>query len=265
MPSLIKTFALLGLMVVLGAAGAPSAPTTKGASNATSHETIQQQTSIERSTARDPAAQDAEHERVDRERRNLVAQESVARSTAVMVPLATWQLVLSVIGVLGLGFTLYYAHQSSEHSRRAVEVAADTGRRQLRAYVVQSEVALKHMNPGEVPVVEITFKNSGQTPALNFQAWGTTNIQRTAGPLPASPTGSHPGPGSTLGADCSVLLPLEVAEVMNTQTLHEVHANTAILNAQCVVTYEDIYGEQHTLQLNLRTFGHGNLLQTVLY
>jgi hypothetical protein len=182
-----------------------------------------------------------------------------------MVPLATWQLILSIVGVAGLGFTLYYAHQSATHAKRAVDIAADTGRRQLRAYVVQSESALKHMEPGQVPVVEITFKNSGQTPALNFQAWGSTSVQRAAGPLPASPTGSHPGPGSVLGADCVVLLPLEISELVTPQIIRDIRANAAIVTAQCCVTYEDIFGESHKLRLNIRTFGHGNLLQTVLY
>jgi len=273
MSGIIKAFALLGLLTVLGAAAPQNRPDLTATDKDASVEPAKRQALVERgkneaiveAARRGLALQRAEHERVDRERRNLAAQESVAGSTATMVPLAAWQLLLSIIGVAGLGVTLYYAHQSSEHARRAVEVAADTGKRQLRAYVVQSDLALKRMIPGEVPVIEVIFKNSGQTPALNFQAWGQAAIHRTAGPFRSSPTNSHPGPGIDLGADCVSALPLEIEAIADPQFIREVQANILTLTAQFIATYEDIYGEKHALRLNVRTLGNGNLLQTVLY
>ncbi len=268
MPSFTKAFVLFGLVIVLGGAAQPSSPSSAATNNVAARETIQRQTFAERDKTRalSKAREDAfEREHVDRERRNLAAQESVAGSTATMVPLAAWQLALSIIGVIGLGFTLYYAHQSSEYARRSVEVSTETGRRQLRAYVVQSELTLKNMILGEVPVIEVTFKNSGQTPALNFQAWGQTYIQQHAGPFRSAPSNSHPGPGIDLGADCVSVLTLEIEAIVNPQFLREVQANIAILTAQFVAEYVDIYGESHSIRLNVRTLGRGNLLQTVLY
>lgn len=75
--------------------------------------------------------------------------------------------ILAAIGGIGAaGFTWWQA----SIARDQLEVAQDTAKRQLRAYVHVQSAKPKDICDGCFPTAAITLKNSGQTPAYDWQA-----------------------------------------------------------------------------------------------
>jgi len=123
-----------------------------------------------------------------------------ARAEQDAVDAAVWQIWLNVAGLLGLGATVLYARrawreaersakaatEALDHTRadaaaqadrfsqqlavanRQVEIADDTAKKQLRAYVYVERMDMLWLDDG--PVFNVVFRNSGATPAINLRA-----------------------------------------------------------------------------------------------
>lgn len=82
-------------------------------------------------------------------------------------------LLIGVIGVSGwaaweAGGSAIAAQKSAEAAEAAVNVASDTAKRQLRAYVTLNDAIVEWLSPQQFAVV-ISVINSGQTPAIGLR------------------------------------------------------------------------------------------------
>lgn len=68
-------------------------------------------------------------------------------------------------GMIGLAVTVILTLLALKASRKAIRVAEDTGRRQLRAYVSIDTASIGAVVAGQHLSATIRIKNSGQTPA----------------------------------------------------------------------------------------------------
>ena len=100
-------------------------------------------------------------EAIDREKADLVAQESMALSTYEMADISWWQAGIGGVGIVLLIATIVYTHKS-------YRLTATTAQRQLRAYVDVKETTISWGN-GQTFEITIVIKNYGQTPAHNLQ------------------------------------------------------------------------------------------------
>lgn len=92
---------------------------------------------------------------------------------------ANWswlQLILSAFGVIGLGWTLWFnfralslSEANAAETKEALEIARDSEKRHLRAYIGVEEVEASGWTDDGAPIVRIGIKNFGQTPAFNVQ------------------------------------------------------------------------------------------------
>lgn len=112
----------------------------------------------------------------DKEQRDLAAQEAMAVWAFWMVTMS-----LGTLLVAGLGTALIWKQvsltrqaveetgQATEAMREANEIARDTSRRQLRAYVSAEDLQIAFFVPGEEALLAVEMMNGGQTPAYNVR------------------------------------------------------------------------------------------------
>lgn len=100
------------------------------------------------------------------------AREAVTADNAF--DLAVGQLALNILGIGGVGLTLYYAHlawgeagKSATAAQLALEHSKDSAERQLRAYVMVHPQGITFTEAGDVECA-IQAHNRGQTPARNI-------------------------------------------------------------------------------------------------
>ncbi len=83
--------------------------------------------------------------------------------------------------------------------KRQADLAEDTAKRQLRAYVCMETANLGFPSKNR-PVASIVFRNFGQTPAYEAQSWISIGIDSYPPSVPfAIQKPGHPSPKSTLG------------------------------------------------------------------
>lgn len=120
-----------------------------------------------------------------REESELCAQWRAATGTKQAARWALWQLLLSLLGVIGLGFTLWFnkraidlalesgrdtemalatAERNAEAAASQVRIAQETAYRQLRAYVSIENVEIDGVAPALIGGT-IFVRNAGKTPA----------------------------------------------------------------------------------------------------
>lgn len=149
---------------------------------------------------------------------DLCAQWQAAVAARDAAKWAYWSFLLGIAGTLGLLATLYYtreavriagaatkdadtalaiAARNADAAAAQVRVSEDTANRQLRAYVQISRVEVKNFSVGSRPTYTAHFKNTGQTPAYDFECGVAAVDLRGAEPdnfrprFPAYPFGSR--------------------------------------------------------------------------
>ena len=117
-----------------------------------------------------------------REKHDLVAQQSMATSAYDLVILTWWQFGVGIVGITLLLFTLYLTRQANKAATRAakaaeaaVNVASKNAELQLRAYALTS---ISEISMGEDGIAKatVTAVNAGQTPANQFRMWVATTV-----------------------------------------------------------------------------------------
>ena len=134
-----------------------------------------------------------------------------------------------------------------DQTKRSVDSASDTARKQLRAYlsVVKGEVSgLEDDDPLRV---KLTFRNSGQTPA--YEVVGDAKIGVTDYPLKQSPdVDTVPdGPPMMLGTG----LESYVFWDGDSADKPKINSGEKVIHAFGSFRYKDVFGEQHKLKFSL--------------
>ncbi|WP_292061603.1 hypothetical protein [Brevundimonas sp. UBA7664] len=104
--------------------------------------------------------------------KDLPAQVRAARAGEALVDLAVWQLIVSAVallGIVGLFWNIVQGHAALAKAREANEIARRSSERQLRAYLSIDQVYCVGVEAGKHPVIWMSIKNRGQTPARNIR------------------------------------------------------------------------------------------------
>jgi hypothetical protein len=181
-----------------------------------------------------------------RSEQDLKAQREMA-DTSWWMALAAW------IGVFFLAATLWEtakaakgAADAADATRKGVDLAADTAKWQLRAYVACTVVKFSAFSAGQKPVASITIKNSGSTPAHDI----ITKISMMFGDCPQTremaegeiagivdPVGIM-GPGDSINAN------RERGAPMSEDQFNAVVAGKRALYIVTDITYVDVFGKR---------------------
>jgi len=115
---------------------------------------------------------------------NSEAPSSIRQAAAaeIQAAAAVWQMSFNVLGLFGLGATVYYANLAWREAEKSADAAHKTlvqGARQsvheLRAYVFPLGVEIGgRIGPNApIPEIKIDIKNTGQTPAYQMRSSAT--------------------------------------------------------------------------------------------
>jgi hypothetical protein len=118
---------------------------------------------------------------------DLCIQREIAAYTNRSIDLGWAQFLFSALGFIALLITIYLTYRATNAAERAVAVAEDTAKRELRAYVHVCEAKITNANSDEWgPTISVGIQNFGQTPAYAvvhkfnylFQMAGTPNFEK---------------------------------------------------------------------------------------
>ncbi|MNS33786.1 hypothetical protein D3C72_659040 [compost metagenome] len=186
---------------------------------------------------------------------DLKAQQSMAMSARTMIMPTYLQLILGLVGALGLFATLYYTRKSLELTRESLkltqtEVAnqSDASKKQLRAYVGVKLTHVRSLNEG-LASLQICISNKGASPAKEVMILTVWSIGPT--PVLAPYFNGSSGPW-TIGANdqMEMDIPFErsltkgerVGLAMPTQVPKE---GLLFLIVGAQVSYADVFGDVH--------------------
>jgi hypothetical protein len=96
-----------------------------------------------------------------RDEADVSAQESMARA-------AWWQVRIGIVGLLGLGGTVYFAGLAWRAARDAVDVTRKIGEAQVRAYLVIRNPSVSWSWGATGLMISFDVENTGNSPALDF-------------------------------------------------------------------------------------------------
>jgi hypothetical protein len=120
------------------------------------------------------AADKHEDARNEREERDIIAQESVAASTSEILWWTRWQLILSALGICGLGWTLFETRRTANAALLANTIAERSHMPFVKVTRVSIEISDRN------PSVRIYFKNTGKSPIEYFQYEAVFEIRKRA-------------------------------------------------------------------------------------
>ncbi len=152
------------------------------------------------------------------------------------------------------------AERAADATAASVDLARDTAKRQLRAYVTVNGV-IRTKDPGDLDgagfAVLVDIKNSGQTPALDSLQWARIEIKEF--PLETQL------PIHCLENPTKGILPPEAKNLQFptfTRALTIIEENAILANHTAIyvygeVEYLDVFGERHLTQFRFRCNGQG--------
>jgi hypothetical protein len=171
-----------------------------------------------------------------------------------MADAAERQIWLSLLGVVLVGGSLFFtawasiaAGQAAAAAKESVALTQDTATRQLRAYVTLTGGGAELVNirdQGFGLRVQITLRNSGQTPAYEFTTWIGQPVIKETGDLPfTDPTPLAERNGSSItgpGAEAHLVQVISVSEA----ELAALRMRTLRLFVWGGADYTDVFGQR---------------------
>lgn len=130
-----------------------------------------------------------------------------------------------------------------------VRGAADTAKRQLRAYIFLHDAKLAFTTMDGPFYVHIELRNSGQTPAHNVSLW--FKIDWFEYPL-QSALSSEAGPGETvapIAANTVITRRLQTTGALTDKMREDLMAERKAIYVNGRVSYTDIFGERYTTKI----------------
>lgn len=164
---------------------------------------------------------------------------------------AEWALVVVT------GFLAIYTYRLFRATGRLVTEAGETAKRQLRAYVHVSEILpSRPLSVAAMPVLHVTIKNFGQTPAYRLRIETKTVVDRVTDPTKVTLAGKLEGgsshvlaPGGIFRHDTDALTP-------TAEELKEMRAGTLRVYWFGAIEYIDAFGDfrRETVRQSLNSF-----------
>ncbi|MEX2315872.1 MAG: hypothetical protein WD669_01880 [Pirellulales bacterium] len=156
--------------------------------------------------------------------------------------LATVLVGVTIYQALLIASANQIAGDAATAAKDSVDLASDTAKKQLRAYVLPTKGEVKGLNGNGPLQVRVAVRNSGQTPAhqtsIKVDTWWEQIPRQPpiAGDLP-----TKEGMQVTLAAGEETYVDHLVKEPRR----QELKSRKAILHAEGSVRYKDIYGVKH--------------------
>lgn len=171
----------------------------------------------------------------------------MVRLTGILALLGVAQVVVTAITLRGLRHARIAANaaeRAADAAMRSADIAADTSKKQLRAYVRKSSAQIEELVVGLSPRVTVEFDNVGSTPAHEVVSWLGVNVTIA----PTEPDLSPPKDRDSFSRGS--LAPRESKSVSMTLPIWTAENETAFregrvsIFAYGEVTYRDIFGEE---------------------
>jgi hypothetical protein len=202
--------------------------------------------------------------------RSAAAAERSASISRAALTVAAAQLVGMVGQIFFLILTLRDSNRASRAATKAAAIAsrqaeiAERGTEtQLRAYVLVDGGAFR-CREGEEPVVRITIKNYGPTPAFSARAWVHSRVE--ALPLTVTlpePPEDLPMSNQVMGPGFSSTFTHRHAGSLDGRAA-DIEAGRAALYVYGAITYQDAFRKPHVSRYLLFSSGKGALSAGVL-
>jgi len=173
-------------------------------------------------------------EDADLKRRDLAAQESMARS-------AEWQLGLSWLTLLGVAATVIYTRKQIQDNRR-----------QMAAFVVETGSTF-HIQEGYATKITVGLMNRGGTAALDFCAWGSSGIYPADASLPRAPSYRPDVTTAAVGPGQDRAVPIVGPEFLSAEQVRRISMGFDVFAAQVTGSYTDVFGRKQIIHVNLKT------------
>ncbi|WP_300538431.1 hypothetical protein [Sphingosinicella sp.] len=238
----------------------------------------------------------------ERAKRDLEAQEEMARWAFWMFWAAAVSTVIGAAGVLLIWRTLIhtrdaakaaksavaegqiansiarraaaqsaiFSRESAKHARTALEdgrlqinLSDKHARLQLRAYMACAGASLEPIEYAAPGTVTATVINCGQTPALNLRmcsqsVLGVSNAKIMIGP-PADCTPVDIGPQQAFALQSST------DRILGTDEIARIERGEIFVYFIASGTYDDVFGESHTIKFLYRSDGTDKLKPAAIY
>jgi hypothetical protein len=183
-------------------------------------------------------------------REDLNAQQTMADSAQRTVSIGWWQLIVGIVGIVGLLVTLGYTIRATKAAEKAAE-AATAALTSDRAWIVYSGANIKPRNIGEPIRYTVKFTNSGKTPGLNVMARHVVKIGRPDEDIGAfarvqETTHQSEPPENIipLGYDQTCASPIATGNISQEMT-NRITAGDAVVYVFGIINYDDVFGAHH--------------------
>ncbi|WP_310531137.1 hypothetical protein [Novosphingobium sp.] len=177
---------------------------------------------------------------------DLCAQWQAAAAARDAADWAFWSLGVALVGSIGIVIALGLTMQSNR-------IARDTARRQLRAYVLPTEIQHSGFEVGKIGKVQLSLSNAGQTPAYNVMSYVQVDLYPSdvdesflVPKFPDELSESPIGPGHGFGGQN------EMPRVLDARLWDAYVAGKAHFVAFGMTSYRDIFGIQQNTQFRFR-------------
>jgi hypothetical protein len=171
-----------------------------------------------------------------------------------------WQLQLIRISADDAKRAGMAAERAADATAASVDLARDTAKRQLRAYVTVNGI-IRTKDPGDLEgagfAVLVDIKNNGQTPAFDLLQWAQIEIKEfpleTLLPIHCL---QNPTRGILPPETKSVAFPVFTRALTNFEE-NAIRANHTAIYVYGEVDYLDVFGDRHFTRFRLRCNGQG--------
>lgn len=217
--------------------------------------------SVEQSAAPDETAKantQAQTEQADQYKlRDLIAQEDMAYWAMWMVLAALLTFLVTSIGTFLIWRQVKLTRQAVEDTGEATvamqeanEIASDTARRQLRAYVMGTDHSVTHLYAGGRPKFIVKLHNFGQTPASEVRC---RTIVRAINGDPDETRIMFREARQAVGLSNSLIGPTDFHVHVNgmdqgslgSDASQMIERGEIIMTFAGVISYRDVFGKRH--------------------
>lgn len=149
------------------------------------------------------------------------------------------------------------AERAADATTASVDLARSTAEKQLRAYVLVTNITIRGVEPDATPTAAIIFRNSGQTPASYLQvfvAMGLIDYPPKSHPVDDEP--SAVGSVTVLGPNSEYMVPAALVGQLGADQYLAIHNGDQAIHITGTIKYRDAFGiARHT---NFNSFYGGD-------
>lgn len=162
-----------------------------------------------------------------------------------------WQLRIMRRGIDDSTVSANAASASAQATAESVRIMRETAERQLRAYISGQASSFKYDATKKNVVVEVHFKNFGQTPAYNVRCWmGVTVREHPLGSLLQNPPVELPLAKEVLAPSRHSIITVPTRELSDLE-INQFMSGQTVVYAFGEISYSDAFGQHRVTKFRL--------------